>query len=556
MGYINRPKHKQNKPEPHKNWMGGDSYTISALTRLRIAASSCFFGEPMYYHRDAEDTRPRRRVDAYDQNLSDSELEMLRETLNEVDPQLTSWRSKTPASMMESAIDAALDEDVEATLQEAARLRNEENIRVTPQVIMVRAAHHENARGTGLIRKYAPYIMLRGDEPATQLAYQLAAYGRQSIPNALKKSWRDYLEKLDDYGAAKYRQDSRTVSMVDVMNLVHPKSKTMNKLAKDELRVTNRTWEAIISEYGSNPAAWHQAIEVMGHMALLRNLRNLLQHQVNPDEFMPKLLKGAEGGRQLPFRYFSAYRAVLEMTTPSYVANPWASWERISQDGKDNQQKVLRGIEAAMMRSVMKGVKTFKGRTMSLCDNSGSARGTTASSMGTMAINEIANLTAGITAMASDEGYVGVFGDRLAEYTWDSRRSLMQQVMEINHTGKQVGAGTEHGIWLFWQKAITEKEHWDHVFIYSDMQAGHGELYGLGGYPVWGPRNSRPYINVPELVKEYRKKVNPNVHVYLVQVAGYQDTLIPEWYDRAYILGGWGDGILRFAAEMAKINGG
>jgi hypothetical protein len=42
--------------------------------------------------------------------------------------------------------------------------------------------------------------------------------------------------------------------------------------------------------------------------------------------------------------------------------------------------------------------------------------------------------------------------------------------------------------------------------------------------------------------------------VYLVQVAGYQDTLIPEFYDRTYILGGWGDGLLKFADKMNKMN--
>lgn len=43
--------------------------------------------------------------------------------------------------------------------EEAIRLRNEENIHATPQVIMVRAANGDKVRGTGLIRKYALEIM-------------------------------------------------------------------------------------------------------------------------------------------------------------------------------------------------------------------------------------------------------------------------------------------------------------------------------------------------------------------------------------------------------------
>lgn len=47
--------------------------------------------------------------------------------------------------------------------------------------------------------------------------------------------------------------------------------------------------------------------------------------------------------------------------------------------------------------------------------------------------------------------------------------------------------------------------------------------------------------------------MNPNVLVYLVQVAGYKDTIVPEVYNKTFILGGWGDGILRYAANMAEV---
>ena len=56
-----------------------------------------------------------------------------------------------------------------------------------------------------------------------------------------------------------------------------------------------------------------------------------------------------------------------------------------------------------------------------------------------------------------------------------------------------------------------------------------------------------------KLIADYRKKVNPKVTVFLVQVAGYQDTLVPTNFKRTHILGGWGDGILRYARAMADI---
>ena len=156
--------------------------------------------------------------------------------------------------------------------------------------------------------------------------------------------------------------------------------------------------------------------------------------------------------------------------------------------------------------------------------------------------------------MASEDGYLGVFGDRLDVSPVRKRSSVFDALKIADRKGDGVGGGTENGIWLFWDKAIKQKEHWDHVFVYSDMQAGHGGLYGTDPHAyhnyLW--RNGRN-IDVPKLVAEYRTKVNPNVKVYLVQVAGYEDTIMPEFYKDTYILGGWSANVLKFAARMAGL---
>jgi uridine kinase len=105
---------------------------------------------------------------------------------------------------------------------------------------------------------------------------------------------------------------------------------------------------------------------------------------------------------------------------------------------------------------------------------------------------------------------------------------------------------------LFWDQAIRDKTHYDAVFVYSDMQAGHGGLYGTDSNQyreyIWS--NGGRYIDVPKLINKYRSTVNPNVEVFLVQVAGYQDTIVPEHYRHTHILGGWSDGILRYAQRF------
>ncbi|MCA9695687.1 MAG: TROVE domain-containing protein [Myxococcales bacterium] len=525
MALFHRTKHR--KLASHLNWMGGRSFAISdPLLRLRLAAASCFFGEPMYYHRDAADTRPRRRRSA--SALSDAALAHLRETLGAVDPQ--DWRGLAPAALLERAIDEALAHSVEQTLIEAVRLRKEALIRTTPQVILVRAANHPNARGTGLVRRYAPEILARADEPAVCLAYQLSRYGKP-IPNALKRALRDALERYDDYQLAKYRMGARAETTVDVMNLVHPRGPAIDKLAKGALSLTGKTWEAIVSAPGDERARWQEALAVMGHMALLRNLRNLLAAGVAPAAFTKRLVKGAATGKQLPFRYYSAYQAVGP-TAPGSVRD---------------------AIEQSLMASIT-NLPRFPGRVMSLCDNSGSAQSTTTSAMGTMKVSTIANLTGVLAAMRADDGYLGVFGDKLTVSSIRANASVFDQLGEAERAAQSIGMATENGIWLFWDQAIRARERWDTVFVFSDMQAGHGGLYGTNS------RNYREYtwqggsnIDVARLIAAYRAKVNPEVRVFLVQVAGYQDTIVPEHYYKTYVLGGWGPGLLGYAAEVAAI---
>ena len=87
------------------------------------------------------------------------------------------------------------------------------------------------------------------------------------------------------------------------------------------------------------------------------------------------------------------------------------------------------------------------------------------------------------------------------------------------------------------------------------MQAGHGGLFGTkpDAYRDFIWSKGGHYIDVPKLIAAYRAQVNPKVMVYLVQVAGYADALVPEFYDRTFILGGWGEGLLRFAAQMSSL---
>jgi len=503
-------KTKTSVPAPsHVNAQGGTSFDIkNPLTRLEVAAASCFFGEPMFYH-DGSDAPKKGASHLVYRSTS---AESRRQSIGGLLPD--DWYKLNSAELIEKAIDEALDFDATKTLQFAARLRNEDHIRVTPQVILVRAAHHSKVRGTKLVREYAPQIIKRTDEFATGLAYHVGKYGKDApVPNSLKRAWRDGLEKQTEYGLAKYRMENKTVKTVDVVNLVHPvRTEAIDKLVKGTLKLSvEDTWEALISKEGSNKETWTKAIEVMGHMALLRNLRNLIQNDVDHKLFTAKLIEGARTGQQLPFRYLSAFKALegAGVTTgPVYDA-----------------------IEECLELS-LDNLPKLPGVVMSIIDVSGSMSSTMTSSLGTTPIKEIAGLSGVLAAQAGDEGYAMLFGTSASKvFPVRKKESIISQAKNFSENH---GCGHGTSFSSFWRKLIDEKIKVDHLFVLSDMQAGDDHQSN-------------------KMIQEYRQKVNANVQVYLTQLGGYQDTVVPEIYNKTYVLGGWSENFIKFAAKINNI---
>lgn len=153
-----------------------------------------------------------------------------------------------------------------------------------------------------------------------------------------------------------------------------------------------------------------------------------------------------------------------------------------------------------------------------------------------------------------------MFGDRLEEYKVNRTKPILEQLDEINQLGNTVGQGTETGVWLFWEKVIREKIALDTVFIYSDMQAGHGGLFvdtdnveKLQEYDACLHQHYTPYVDVLTLVKTYRERVKPDVNLFSVQVAGYNNSILPDILYRGAILSGWTGKESKLAYEMIRV---
>ena len=234
------------------------------------------------------------------------------------------------------------------------------------------------------------------------------------------------------------------------------------------------------------------------------------------------LENGVEKGKQFPFRYWSALKAIQ-------TSNPHINGE----------SAIIESLNRCMDRA-MDNFPKLKGKTICLSDNSGSAWGALTTEYGSVKVAEIDNLSSVMTAINSDEGYVGIFGDRLEIESVNKRDGVLSQLDKIQSKhSRNIGGSTENGIWLFFDQAIKKKIHYDNIFIYSDMQAGHGGLYGINSADYLDYITRGPYIDVLKLIQVYRQKVNPKVNVFSVQTAGYDNNVIPENEYRTSILTGW-----------------
>ncbi len=515
-----------------RNFMNGISYRINPVDMLKLISASSIFGEPQYY-RAGESTKATILDGVYGINRLFTEY-----SLNMLDP----FKGLKTSQVMEKAIDDALDADFEATLQWAVELRERYMMRLNPQVILVRASIHPGRKAytsqhPGGFAEIARKVMSRGDDVINQVQYWLAQNGsKKGTPAVLKRAWANRISGMDAYSMAKYGNTG--IGLVDVVRICHAKGDLVDTLMRDgkvSMPEGENTWERL----RASGMGWQEILNEirMPHMALLRNLRGIFAEVREPEirrNTLELLKRGVCRGKQFPFRYLSAWKAVEAEGRP---------WAREVQDALEE-----------CMEIACENLPALQGRCAFLTDNSGSAWGTCTSEWGTMQVAEIGNLSGVIGAMCAEEGVVFPFGDRLESVRIRKDEGVLKQAHQVSGIGKNCGMATENGIWLFFRDAIMQKQCWDNIFVYSDMQAGHGGLYGICSedYEALGACINGNYIDVNMLVKLYREQVNPKVNVFCIQTAGYTNVLVPEYGYRTAILYGWTGRELVFADAMNR----
>jgi 60 kDa SS-A/Ro ribonucleoprotein len=227
----------------------------------------------------------------------------------------------------------------------AIEARNQMKLRHVPLFLIRELARQQHGN---FVSHTLPQIIQRPDELTEFLSiYWLG--GKTPLSAQVKKGLAKAFTKFDAYQLAKYNRDTN-IKLRDVLFLCHAKPKDKEqescwKLLIDGLLPAPDTWEVALSTGKDKRQTWERLLaeKRLGGMALLRNLRNMKNVNVN-EKLIINALDKMDVKRILPFRFIAAAR----------YAPQWES-----------------AIEKAMLKST-ESLPKLKGRTVILLDVSGS----------------------------------------------------------------------------------------------------------------------------------------------------------------------------------------
>ena len=270
----------------------------------------------------------------------------------------------------------------------AVYARTKMNLRSIPLFLLVELAKIHN--GDSLVSSAVGKTVLRADEITELLAcYQwrnesgkgdkkLGKLSRQ-IQNGLKMSF----NRFDEYQFSKYDRKKAAVSLKDALFLVHPKAKDdaqqmiFDKIASGSIDVPY-TWETRFSVLGQRHFGseedkmlafrklWEELLDSgkFGYMALLRNLRNILNSNVSQEHISRLCRRLSDPGhvaasKQLPFRFLSAYKEIKNCRS-AYSSSVLSALEQaalasaanIDGFGPETGVLVAADVSASMMHPV------------------------------------------------------------------------------------------------------------------------------------------------------------------------------------------------------------
>lgn len=200
-------------------------------------------------------------------------------------------------------------------------------------LVIAMIKHHQ-----GKIVADTIYAVIQRADELTELVAMYWKDGKQPLSAQMKKGLARAFTKFDEYSLAKYNREN-AVKLRDVLFLCHakPKNKMQESLWKrliDNTMAIPNTWETRLSAGEDKRATFESLLQTneLGYMALLRNLRNMVDAGVSHRTLHTALLRGAPASKALPFRFVAAAKSCpsMESALNAAMAVSMQSMERLA----------------------------------------------------------------------------------------------------------------------------------------------------------------------------------------------------------------------------------
>ena len=454
-----------------------------------------------------------------------------------------------------------LDEGVshEFAAKAAIYARNQFNMRSISHVVAAELA--ARVKDSQWMRPFVRDVIVRVDDMLEILAYYEGKYGRRPVPNALKRGMRDAFAKFDGYQLAKYRGERSAIKLVDVVNLVHPAPTDLNRVALNQLVAgilrSTETWESRLSQAGQaddpevsradrKAEAWAGLVQSrkIGYMALVRNLRNILEDAPQVVGQAADMLVQPEWVRRsrlLPFRFVTARDELEKWREDRRVARKRGNsfWSRLVRAYKGIPEPVAPEplvdpvdlLMEALNRAAelaLANVPKLEGRTLVAVDGSGSM------TWKDQPI-KIASLFAAVILRTNPEADLMMFDNDAVYLNVNSKNPILVLQRQIEKCAE--GGGTNFN--AVYDRAT---KPYDRIVILSDMQG-----WKSGGYKP-GPHfgGGAP----TEALAGYRKRTGADPKVFSFDLRGYGTLMFPE--RNVYALAGFSEKVFEVMALLER----
>ena len=308
--------------------------------------------------------------------------------------------------------------------------------------------------------------------------------------------------------------------MRDIAMLCHPKpadeaqAALWKRLLEGRLKTTV-TWETRLSVNGNNRKTWEELIDSgkVGYMALLRNLRNILQAEPRNIEKVWQTIEDPEAvrhSRQLTCRCLSAYGEIGDM----------------------GGSRGLDALESAV-RAAVSNLPGIPGRTVIAVDKSGSMS-SLLSRKSSVRCCEVGMMLGLIANRICEDSLFYTFDTTIEKYPLTSHAAILETCMR--HSA--AGGGTQMG--LPFEVMLRYGIRADRIIIISDNECN-----------FYGSRSPSP---VQTLADKYRQQSGSDLWVHAIDLMGYGTQQFAG--ARTNIISGWSEKVFDFILLAEQGAGG